>query len=111
MPLQGVWTADAGSLPPWHGDYHHDLNTQLTYWAYLASNRFDHGLSFLDFMWSLKPVHEEFARFFLGLKVLLFLVYCQLTASRWDMVSVFPVTNNGSMDRPVVLLALALYHG
>lgn len=64
MPLQGVWTADAGKLPPWHGDYHHDLNTQLTYWAYLTSNRFEHGMSFLDFMWDLKPVHEAFARDF-----------------------------------------------
>ena len=25
IPLQGVWTADAGELPPWKGDYHHDL--------------------------------------------------------------------------------------
>ena len=66
MPLQGVWTADEGNLPPWHGDYHHDLNTQLTYWAYLTSNRLDQGLSFLDFMWKLKPVHEEFARNFFG---------------------------------------------
>ncbi len=66
IPLQGVWTADEGKLPPWHGDYHHDLNTQLTYWAYLNSNRLDQGLSFLDFMWSLKPVHEEFARNFYG---------------------------------------------
>ena len=66
MPLQGVWTADAGTLPPWHGDYHHDLNTQLTYWAYLTSNRFEQGENFLDFMWSLKPVHEQFARDFYG---------------------------------------------
>ena len=28
IPLQGVWTADDGGLPPWKGDYHHDLNTQ-----------------------------------------------------------------------------------
>jgi len=68
IPLQGVWTADQGTLPPWHGDYHHDLNTQLSYWAYLASNRFEQGLSFLDFMWSLKPVHEQFARDFFGTK-------------------------------------------
>ncbi|MEI7422911.1 MAG: glycoside hydrolase family 95-like protein [Prolixibacteraceae bacterium] len=68
MPLQGVWTADAGTLPPWHGDYHHDLNTQLTYWAYLSANHLDQGLSFLDFMWSLKSVHEEFARNFYGTK-------------------------------------------
>ena len=68
MPLQGLWTADAGTLPPWRGDYHHDLNTQLTYWAYLASGHFDQGLSFIDFMWSLKPTHEQFARQFFGLK-------------------------------------------
>ena len=68
MPLQGVWTADDGNLPPWHGDYHHDLNTQLTYWAYLTSNRLNQGLSFLDFMWSLKPVQEQFARNFYGTK-------------------------------------------
>jgi alpha-L-fucosidase 2 len=30
IPLQGVWTADTGGLPPWRGDYHNDLNTQLT---------------------------------------------------------------------------------
>ncbi len=67
LPLQGVWTADEGKLPPWHGDYHHDLNTQLTYWAYPALGHFDEGRSFLDFMWSLKPKHELFARSFFGL--------------------------------------------
>ncbi len=66
MPLQGVWTADEGGLPPWHGDYHHDLNTQLTYWAYLASGRFDEGATFLDFMWDLLPEHRKFARAFYG---------------------------------------------
>ena len=48
--LQGVWTADNGELPPWKGDYHNDLNTEMTYWAYLTSGRFDEGESFLDFM-------------------------------------------------------------
>lgn len=66
IPLQGVWSTDNGKLPPWRGDYHHDLNTQLTYWAYLNSGRFDQGLSFIEFMWSLKPVHDEFARKFIG---------------------------------------------
>lgn len=68
MPLQGVWTADEGKLPPWHGDYHHDLNTQLTYWAYPPMGHFDEGRTFLDFMWRLKPRHEEFARNFFGLR-------------------------------------------
>lgn len=68
MPLQGVWTADEGGLPPWHGDYHHDLNTQLTYWACLASGHFDECRGFLDFMNGLKPRHQEFSRTFFGLK-------------------------------------------
>lgn len=67
IPLQGVWSTDNGKLPAWRGDYHHDLNTELTYWAYLNSGRFDQGMSFLDFMDSLKPVHEKFAREFFGL--------------------------------------------
>ncbi|HPS01773.1 MAG TPA: glycoside hydrolase N-terminal domain-containing protein [Candidatus Sumerlaeota bacterium] len=66
MPLQAVWTADAGTLPPWKGDFHHDLNTQLTYWAYLSSGRFEEGEAFLDFMWNLLPRHREFARDFYG---------------------------------------------
>jgi alpha-L-fucosidase 2 len=61
MPLQGVWTADAGSLPPWKGDYHNDLNTQMTYMAYQASGRFDQGACFLDLMWDLLPTYREFA--------------------------------------------------
>ena len=64
IPLQGVWTADEGTLPPWHGDYHHDLNTQLTYWAYLASGRFDEGATFLELMWKLLPAHRKFAQAF-----------------------------------------------
>lgn len=30
ISLQAVWTADNGRLPPWKGDFHHDLNTQLS---------------------------------------------------------------------------------
>jgi alpha-L-fucosidase 2 len=32
ITLQGPWTADDRKIPPWKGDYHHDLNTQLSYW-------------------------------------------------------------------------------
>ncbi len=66
IPLQGVWTADEGRLPPWKGDYHHDLNTQLTYWAYLSSGHREEGLCFLDFLWNLLPVGRKFARDFYG---------------------------------------------
>jgi alpha-L-fucosidase 2 len=66
MPLQGVWTADAGKLPPWKGDYHNDLNTQMTYIAYQTAGHFDEGLSYLDFLWERKPVFEKFAKEFYG---------------------------------------------
>lgn len=66
MPLQGVWTADAGKLPPWKGDFHFDLNVQLTYWPYLAAGHFDEGASLLDFLWNLVPRHRAFATSFYG---------------------------------------------
>lgn len=66
MPLQGVWTADNGGLPPWKGDYHNDLNTQLTYCAYQEAGNFDSGESYLDFLWGLTPVFRDFARDFYG---------------------------------------------
>ncbi|MBK9140217.1 MAG: glycoside hydrolase N-terminal domain-containing protein [Verrucomicrobia bacterium] len=66
MPLQGVWTADAGELPPWKGDYHNDLNTQMTYLAYRTSGDFEEGASFLDYLWNLLPTFRQFARDFYG---------------------------------------------
>lgn len=66
MPLQGVWSADAGTLPPWKGDYHNDLNTQMTYIAYRTSGDFDEGACFLDYLWDLLPRFREFARNFYG---------------------------------------------
>lgn len=62
MPLQGVWSADAGTLPPWKGDYHNDLNTQMTYLAYRASGDFDEGLCFLEYLWDRLPTFRKFAK-------------------------------------------------
>jgi len=66
MPLQGVWTADDGSLPPWKGDYHNDLNTQMTYMAYQESGRFDEGASYLNYLWDRRQSFKDFARDFYG---------------------------------------------
>ena len=66
MPLQGLWTADNGSLPPWKGDYHHDLNTQMTYWSYMKANHLPEGKVFCDYLFSLLPVARKFAREFFG---------------------------------------------
>jgi alpha-L-fucosidase 2 len=64
IPLQGVWTADAAALPPWKGDYHHNLNTQMTYMAYQAAGHFEEGASFFDLLWNQLPVYRKFARDF-----------------------------------------------
>jgi len=64
IPLQGVWTADSDQLPPWHGDYHHDLNTQMTYDAYQSAGRFTEGACFLDHMHRLLPRFRRFAQEF-----------------------------------------------
>ncbi len=52
ITLQGPWTADDGQLPPWKGDYHHDLNTQLSYWPCYGGNHLEEGLSYLDWLWA-----------------------------------------------------------
>jgi alpha-L-fucosidase 2 len=64
LPLQGVWSASDGTLPPWHGDYHNDLNTQMTYIAYQESGNFEEGASYLDFLWNLRQTFRDFARNF-----------------------------------------------
>jgi alpha-L-fucosidase 2 len=66
MPLQGVWTADDGNLPPWKGDYHNDLNTQMTYIAYCEAGRFEEGSSYLNYLWDRRKIFQDFARDFYG---------------------------------------------
>lgn len=64
MPLQGVWTADNGSLPPWKGDYHHDLNTEMCYTSYLKANHLEQGECFIDYLLSLTDAAKNFAEKF-----------------------------------------------
>lgn len=66
MPLQGVWTADEDALPPWKGDYHNDLNTQMSYYHYLKANHLEQGRSFVDFLWNRREAARAFARKFYG---------------------------------------------
>jgi alpha-L-fucosidase 2 len=68
MPLQGPWTADEGGLPPWKGDYHNDLNTQMTYLAAHEAGMDEQMRAWLDFNWELLPQYRKFAREFYGLK-------------------------------------------
>ncbi|MCB1120959.1 MAG: glycoside hydrolase N-terminal domain-containing protein [Verrucomicrobiae bacterium] len=67
MPLQGIWTADEGGLPPWKGDYHNDLNTQMTYVAWQAAGLVDSGMSYLNYYVDRMPQFREYGRSFFGL--------------------------------------------
>ncbi len=66
ITLQAVWTADNGRLPPWKGDFHHDLNTQLSYWPCYSGNHLEEGLAFLDWLWWCRPVAEQYTRTYFG---------------------------------------------
>lgn len=68
IPLQGVWTADGNSLPPWKGDIHNDLNTQMTYLAAHASGAEEAMQGWLAFNWNRLPAYRKFAREFYGVE-------------------------------------------
>lgn len=62
ISLQAVWTADNGKLPPWKGDYHHDLNTQLSYWPAYTGNHLTEGMGYLNTLWNQRDVYKRYTR-------------------------------------------------
>ncbi len=68
ITLQAIWTADNGSLPPWKGDFHNDLNTQLSYWPAYASNHLQEAETFTDWLWKIKKENEKYTRQYFGVK-------------------------------------------
>lgn len=62
ISLQAVWTADNGKLPPWKGDYHHDLNTQLSYWPAYTGNHLTEGLGYLNTLWNQRDIYKKYTR-------------------------------------------------
>lgn len=62
--LQAVWTADNGQTPPWRGDFHNDLNTQLSYWPGYASNHLNESSVFTDWLWEIKENSLAYTRNF-----------------------------------------------
>ncbi len=67
ITLQGPWTADDGKLPPWKGDYHHDLNTELSYWPCYSGNRLDEGRNYLDWLWNTRDNCKDWTQRFFGM--------------------------------------------
>jgi len=68
ITLQAVWTADNGSLPPWKGDFHNDLNTQLSYWPTYTSNHLEEGKTFTDWLWKVKGESEKYTKAYFGVQ-------------------------------------------
>jgi len=62
ISLQAVWTADNGKLPPWKGDFHHDLNTQLSYWPAYSSNHLAEGMGYLNTLWNQRDIYKRYTR-------------------------------------------------
>ncbi|MCC7499455.1 MAG: glycoside hydrolase N-terminal domain-containing protein, partial [Bryobacterales bacterium] len=67
ISLQAVWTADNRKLPPWKGDYHHDLNTQLSYWPCYSGNHLGEGLGYLDWLWETRDTAVAWTKRFFDL--------------------------------------------
>ena len=62
ISLQAVWTADNGKLPPWKGDFHHDLNTQLSYWSAYSGNHLDLEQGFLSWLIKYKSTFKKYTK-------------------------------------------------
>ena len=62
ISLQAVWTADNGKLPPWKGDFHHDLNTQLSYWPAYSGNHLEQEIGFIDWLWKYRNTFKKYTK-------------------------------------------------
>lgn len=68
ISLQAVWTADNGNLPPWKGDFHHDLNTQLSYWPGYTANHTDLTEGFTNWLWNTKAENARYTKHYFGVE-------------------------------------------
>ena len=62
ISLQAIWTADDGKLPPWKGDFHHDLNTELSYWPGYSGNHLDLTEGFTNWLWKVKEENKRWTK-------------------------------------------------
>ncbi|MEN6641441.1 MAG: glycoside hydrolase family 95-like protein [Armatimonadia bacterium] len=63
--LQGVWQPDGGR-PPWHGDYHADMNVQESFWPVYANNHPELGRCLMEFLSGCLPAAKHFCKRFFG---------------------------------------------
>lgn len=93
ISLQAVWTADNGSLPPWKGDYHHDLNTQLSYWPSYTGNHLTEAMGYINTLWNQRDTYRDFTKQYFGTEGLNVPGVCTLTGQPmggWIQYSMSP---------------------
>lgn len=93
ISLQSVWTADNGKLPPWKGDYHHDLNTQLSYWPAYTGNQLTQGLGYLNTLWNQQESYKRYTSQFFEKEGIAVPGVCTLTGepmAGWIQYSLSP---------------------
>lgn len=66
ISLQAVWTADNGRIAPWKGDYHHDLNTQLSYWPAYTANHLEEAMGYLNHLEKNKANYQRYTKMYFG---------------------------------------------
>lgn len=66
ISLQAIWSADNGRIPPWKGDFHHDLNTQLSYWPSYSGNHLEEAMGYLDHFETNKENYKRYTKQFFG---------------------------------------------
>lgn len=66
ISLQAIWTADNGRMPPWKGDFHHDLNTQLSYWPCYSGNKLNLGLGYFTHLQENMPNYQHYTKHYFG---------------------------------------------
>lgn len=64
MSLEGVWTRNDGNLPPWKGDYHLDINLQMSYESYMRTGDFVEGKALVDYLWNNRSKFRSLAKRF-----------------------------------------------
>jgi alpha-L-fucosidase 2 len=68
ISLQAIWTADNGRLPPWKGDFHHDLNTQMSYWPGYTANHLVESSVFTDYLDAHKSNYQRYTELYFKTK-------------------------------------------
>jgi alpha-L-fucosidase 2 len=95
ISLQAIWTADNGNLPPWKGDYHHDLNTELSYWPGYTGNHLDLTASYTNWLWKIKRTNKKWTKKYFGVDGLNVPGVCSISGKEmggWIQYSMSPTT-------------------